>query len=132
MRILQGQVIGLALFVAGVLFATASSAQTGGWWYGDITRVIVETRKDASGATLYGQCAAKLSPRPNTVVPSCSNDFVSFSCSGDHNTKAEGQAKFDQANLAYVTGRKASIYIDGTRTHNQDFCFGQGIWVDNE
>ena len=122
-----------ALCGAALLVLSCNAlAQTAGWWYGDLTRILTDTRQDSQGETTYGQCAVRLDPLPSTVVPGCDNAFVSFSCSGGFNSKSEGAEKYSLAQLAYVSGRKAGIYINGLKKHNQAFCFGESIWVDTQ
>ena len=91
------------------------------WLYGTVTRTLVDTNS-------WGECMAKIVPGPHTVQPACGVEWVTFSCSGDFNTKARGHSKLESAQLAMVTGKPIAIWVDETKKHN-GYCFGRRVDV---
>lgn len=91
------------------------------------THIGVAGTAEVSGATvtrlvtdssLYGGCIAYLVPGPESTSLSCSANWVTFSCTGDFNTKAQGNTKFAAAQLAYVTGNNFRVFLDDSKKHN--------------
>lgn len=71
----------------------------------------------------YGTCMAYVSPGPQTQPGlTCNGNYVTFSCSGDFNSKAAGQQKFSAAQLALVTGNPVIIQVVDTQKHN-GYCY---------
>jgi len=66
---------------------------------------------------------------PSTVLADCP-DWVTFSCSGDFNSKSQGNLKFQNAQLAMVTGKNVVLRIDNSKKHN-GYCFAHRIDVIN-
>lgn len=78
--------------------------------------------------TSYGACMLKISPGPQALLPGCQKDWVTFSCSGDFNSKSIGNLKFQSAQLALVTDKKLTLTIDNSRKHN-GYCFARRVDV---
>lgn len=76
----------------------------------------------------FGYCMAKVTPAPASVSSDCKTDWVTFSCSGDYNAKSVGKTKFEQAQLAYIAGKRLDMKLDTTQLHN-DFCFATRVDV---
>ena len=74
----------------------------------------------------FGVCMAKVTPSPSDKGLDCKPGWVSFSCSGDFNSKEIGQQKFSAAQLALVTGDRVVIYVEDTRKHN-GYCYASRI-----
>ena len=74
----------------------------------------------------FGVCMAIVSPSPSTKGLNCKPDWVTFSCSGDFNSKEIGQQKLSAAQLALVTGDPVSIVVVDTRKHN-GYCYAKRI-----
>ncbi|MEP6358191.1 MAG: hypothetical protein ABJ084_03910 [Halioglobus sp.] len=69
---------------------------------------------------------AVVSPNPQAKGLDCKANWVSFSCSGDFNSKEIGYQKLEAAQLAMMTGTMVSIRIDDSKKHN-GYCFAQRI-----
>ena len=72
----------------------------------------------------FGGCMVALSEAPSDHGLNCPADkqWVTFSCSGTHASKASAMRMLDSAQLAFVTGRPVRVWVDDSRTHN-GFCF---------
>lgn len=72
----------------------------------------------------FGGCMVALSETPSDHGLNCPVDknWVTFSCSGAHASKASAMRMLDAAQLAFVTGRSVRVWVDDSRTHN-GFCF---------
>ena len=111
----------VALLAMTLGLSDASSAATC-WVAGNVTRVLTMNDK-------FGTCMALLSSR-NTNL-SCSA-WVTFDCEGslEGNTRAVGNAKFNAAQLALVTGNRVRVQIDdGQKINGQ--CFAPRMDVYN-
>ena len=110
---------------AAVLIATLAYSGFGSaaayFFKGQVTELIYQPG-------VFGTCMAKLNPGPQSTPANCAADFVTFSCSGDFNSKQEGAVKYSAAQLAFVTGQELKVRLDDTRKHN-GFCFA--VRVDN-
>jgi len=73
----------------------------------------------------FGGCMALLSMPIGT---GCATNWVSFSCSGVFTDKDRAYRMLDQAQMAYVTGKKVTVYADNTKLHNT-YCFAQRVTV---
>lgn len=69
-------------------------------------------------------------PSPSTILPECGGSWVSFSCSGDFNSKSEGNLKFQNSQLALVTGKQVTLLIDDSKKHN-GYCWARRIDIIN-
>lgn len=72
----------------------------------------------------FGGCMVALSETPSDHGLNCPVDknWVTFSCSGTHASKASAMRMLDSAQLAFATGRPVRVWVDDSRTHN-GFCF---------
>ena len=71
----------------------------------------------------YGGCMAQLSESVAEATGlDCPGRWVAFSCSGEHASKAEARRLFDSAQLAFVAGRRAVVWVDDGRKHG-GYCF---------
>jgi hypothetical protein len=103
-----------------LLLAFAGSALAANRYYeATVTRTAVHESN-------FGVCMAKVSPSPSDEGLNCKPDWVSFSCSGDFNSKEIGQQKLSAAQLALMTGDLVKINVDDTRKHN-GYCYAQRI-----
>lgn len=89
------------------------------WLDGIVNRTLVQDNA-------FGLCMALITPGPETVLPSCQGGWVTFSCSGDFNSKSAGNLKFQSAQIALLTGKNVAAIIDDTKKHN-GYCFAQRI-----
>ena len=78
---------------------------------------------------LYGDCMAEVNPGPETALPNCASYWVTFSCSGDFNSKSEGELKFQSAQLAMLSGKPVKVTLDDSKKHN-GYCFVRRIDVE--
>lgn len=76
----------------------------------------------------FGGCAARITGSVAANGLACSGPWVSFSCTGDFNSKSDGANKFAQAQLAFVTDKQVRIRLDDTKRHN-GYCFARNILV---
>jgi len=76
----------------------------------------------------WGGCAVRLSVSPSEEGLNCSDNWVSFSCTGDHASKSNAARMFDSAQMAFALGREVRVWVDDTKTHN-GFCFVNRIDV---
>ena len=106
-----------------LLIAISASGQTQSaqaWLTTKITRNLV-------GSVNYGGCMIRVDTLPSTVLADCP-DWVTFSCSGDFNSKAEGNLKLQSAQLGLLTGYQIYLQIDDTKKHN-GYCYARRIDV---
>ena len=89
-----------------------------------VTGFVAHSGVERDGSKVSGSCAIRVTPSPKTVIGTCGNNWITFSCSGDHNSKSEGNGKYTLAQLAYVKGATMRIGITDQQTHS-GFCFGQ-------
>jgi len=75
---------------------------------------------------LYGGCMAKVSPGPETILSSCNSGYVSFSCDGTFNSRAEGEKMLAGAQLAYVSGKPLLLVVDDSKRHNS-YCVARRV-----
>ena len=77
----------------------------------------------------YGGCMAQLQDSVMEATGlDCSGNWVTFSCSGEHTSKATARRLYDSAQLAFVTGRQAMLTLDDERKHDS-YCFVSRIDV---
>lgn len=83
----------------------------------------------ASGDGRLGGCAARLghSLQEETGL-NCPDNWVTFSCNGTHTSKSDAMRLYDSAQLAFVTGRRAVVWVDDQRKQN-GFCFASRVDV---
>ena len=82
------------------------------------------TRTLSAADDNFGGCMVALSEAPSDHGLNCPVDknWVTFSCSGAHASKASAMRMLDSAQLAFATGRSVRVWVDDSRTHN-GFCF---------
>ena len=111
----------IMLFMAVSISGQAQGAQA--WLTGAVTRNLVDN-------AYFGGCMVAVNPSPRTILPGCEDGWVSFSCSGDFNSKSEGNLKFQNAQLAMVTGKQVALLVDDSKKHN-GYCWARRIDVIN-
>ena len=90
---------------------------------------ITVVKTSVSDGMRFGGCMAQLSEAPSTVGLTCDNSgndrpWVTFSCSGEHTSKADGLRMFDSAQMAFALGRQVDIWVeDAKKTTPDGFCF---------
>lgn len=96
------------------------------------TTVSIEARvtRTLAAAEAFGGCMAALDVSPSDSGLNCpvGGRWVTFSCTGEHASKADALRMFDSAQLAFVTGRRVRVWVDDTRKHN-GHCFASRIDV---
>ena len=113
---LFGAVIALSLAVAPMAQGAQANIQA------KVSRTLVAEEQ------LWGGCMARLSVDPQTVLPACANDWVTFSCSGEHVSKDIAYRMLDIAQLAQVTSKSVFVIVTDDKTHN-GYCFVRRIDV---
>lgn len=100
--------------ITGIFTASAVNAATG--WVQNTKVTKVSTHHE-----LFGSCMAYLTKKNSSL--DCSQ-WVTFDCAGDldGNTKADGNRKFNSAQLALVTGNKVKAQVTDSKKINGQ-CF---------
>lgn len=102
---------------------------------GTLTTTVVRTL--VSNESIYGGCMASLAAAINTanvsagqsaVIVNCPTTYVSFSCTGVHNSKDLAFYMLDQAQLALSLSKTVSVTVDDTKKHN-GYCVATRIDV---
>lgn len=106
----------ICLAIAGVPCQTLA---TQAFWSATIYEVMVDSAN-------FGHCMAATEPGPETVLPNCSSKWVTFSCSGDFNSKNAGNLKLQAAQLALITGNRVAILATDAKKHN-GYCFSPRV-----
>lgn len=117
----------LAFTLTSLLLAYPASAATQ-WYTATVDRVLVDGRPTGVDSLVYGGCAAKVTPDASTILAGCGSSYVSFSCSGDFNSKSTGTNKFNLAQLAFITGQRVELNINDTKLHNGQ-CYVEALNV---
>ena len=105
----------LCAALLGLPFAAAHAAEA------RMSAGVVRTLASEDGS--YGGCMAQLSESiAEATGLDCPGRWVSFSCSGEHASKAEAMRLYDAAQLAFVSGRRAMLRVDDARKHG-GYCF---------
>ena len=91
-----------------------------------ITAEVTKTMVQPDGT--YGACMAALSVDPASVLPSCSPNWVTFSCTGDFGDVLGAWRQFDQAQLALAGDHLVFVLVDDSRKHN-GYCYAPRIDV---
>jgi hypothetical protein len=92
------------------------------WITAKVTRTLVQP--DGT----YGGCMAALSVSPASVLPSCQDSWVSFSCTGDFGDVVGAWRQFDQSQLALAGDHGVLVAVDDSRKHN-GYCYAFRIDV---
>ena len=74
----------------------------------------------------FGECMIKVQPSFSATAPSCGADWVTFSCSGDFNSKSTGRNKYDAAVAAKILGQRLYIEVETTKQHN-GYCYATRV-----
>lgn len=93
---------------------------------------VTVVKTSVSDGMRFGGCMAELSAAPSTVGLTCDErdrPWVTFSCSGEHTSKADGLRMFDSAQMAFALGRQVDIWVDDARKTRDGFCFATRIDV---
>lgn len=59
----------------------------------------------------------------------CPDRWVTFSCSGEHADRSGSSRMFDSAQMAFVTGWEAQLWVDDARKNEKGHCFASRIDV---
>ena len=117
------------LGAAGLLCAALAVPAPGGAQAAEARMSAGVVRTLASEDGRYGGCMAQLSESVAEATGlDCPGRWVAFSCSGEHASKAEARRLFDSAQLAFVAGRRAVVWVDDGRRHG-GYCFAPRIDV---
>ena len=111
----------LAILGCFLSMAAGSVVAAEAYHFGTVRSLLVQEGR-------FGDCMALISPSPDSSLATCKTDWVTFSCSGDFNSRSGGQNKFNQAQLAMVTGNRVLVVIEDTKLHN-GYCWANRIDV---
>ncbi len=117
-------------FKQAALAVTVLLASTGSVWADSAAFRPLIVKVTVSDPDTFGGCMAKTSIDPQTTLPTCKANWVTFSCNGQFNPKDVGHLKLDQAQLAMVLNKQTRIEITDTKKHN-GYCFATRIDVFN-
>lgn len=81
-----------------------------------------------TGDSRWGGCMAALSVDPGTALPSCTEWWVTFSCSGHFTDPVRAYRSLDIAELALATGKRVEVWFQDDKTHN-GYCYANRIDV---
>ena len=113
------KLIGVAL--VSLLFIETSMASTS-YMNAKVTQTLIDEQN-------FGLCMARLNPGPESTGLNCpAFPYITFSCSGDYSSKSIADQKFQQAQLALVTGLTVKILVDDSQKHN-GYCYAKRIDV---
>ena len=114
----------LMLMVTLTVLVSGGASGATGVLTGNVVQVLTDDDN-------FGQCMARVSPSPATVLGACGAEWLTFDCSTDFGgSKTEASRKLDAANLALVTGNTIRFYITDSLTHN-GFCFAERVDIFN-
>ena len=84
----------------------------------------------ASDEEKFGGCMVLLDVSPLEQGLNCNpgNNWVTFSCSGEHVSKSSALRMFDSAQMAFVMDRTVRVTVDDSRKHN-GWCLVERIDV---
>lgn len=93
-----------------------------------ITATLISGEVDSEGNTNFGGCMARLSKRNinSETGLSCSNDWVTFSCSGDFLSVASASRLLNSAQMADALDLNVNLRIDDSKKHN-GFCLAKRL-----
>ncbi len=107
-----------ALLAASVGVVSTVQAATG-----VIQTQVLQTLVDSEH---FGGCMAFLAAPPVGTGLNCAGQWVTFSCTGDFNSKDIAYKKFETAQLAYALGHRIIVTVDDTKKHN-GYCFARRV-----
>lgn len=114
-KILRIVVLLMAVIVPGYALRAAPA-----WiWGASVQQTMLDSQ-------YYGLCMARITPGPESVHPTCSSGWVTFSCTGDFNSKNDGNLKYQTTQLSILSGKKLHILVDDTKRHN-GYCFAPRV-----
>ncbi len=113
-----------------VLAGTVLLVSSGGAWAATANISSSVMRIMVTSPETFGGCMVRLVENPSVKLPTCSENWVTFSCDGTFNSKDIGYRKLDQAQMALALNKKVFIVIDDTKKHN-GHCFVRRIDVVN-
>ena len=74
----------------------------------------------------FGGCMALLSVDPQSVLPVCAKNWVTFSCTGTFTDPVRAYHMLDLAELALVFDKKVGLQVIDSSTHN-GYCMVNSI-----
>lgn len=109
--------------LSAVVVVGGGISQTAEAGYGQVVAQVNRTMVDRAH---FGGCMAQLSVDLESVLPDCTGEWVSFSCTGDFGDEARNQWMFDQAQLALAAGKQVEVYFSSYEKHN-GYCVAYRI-----
>ena len=106
-RLSQGRLVKAAVVTLAVVLPLALPAQA---TTSRVTATITRTLAEANDQ--FGGCAALLSVAPSSAGLNCANSWVTFDCAGKHIAKSSAMRMLDSAQLAFMTGRRVTVWVD--------------------
>ena len=98
----------IALLVLSFLASASYSATE--WATGKVTSIYLDPNN-------YGMCIVKLDAFTSSTI-GCPTSWISFSCSGDFNSKYTANKFMELAQISYVSSTNMSLKIDSNKKHN--------------
>lgn len=92
------------------------------------TANVTEVLRRSDGA--LGGCMAMVDALPAGTNCGVAPRYISFSCTGLYTSKAEGSAMYEQAQLAFVAGKKLKFFVTDAQKHDT-YCFAYDARVVN-
>ncbi len=97
----------------------------GAFWQADINKIVTDTNT--------GLCAVWVIPGPqDNGLVNCDTRWINFDCSGDFQSKSQGITSFNLAQLAFVTSRPISVYVNDTNridVGTTQYCYAEQVQV---
>ena len=110
--------------IAGLVISAQATSQAVNVEYATVKRIMIDD-------TRFGGCAAVINPGPQTVAPTCADNWVTFDCQANFaeagSTKAGARDKLQAAQLALVTGKQVIVRINPDLTANGLTCYATTI-----
>ena len=76
----------------------------------------------------FGNCMVELYVSPTTVLSSCADGWVSFSCSGTFAAKSDAKSMMEMAQLAFLLDKEVNIGVDDSKLHN-GYCLSSYLAI---
>lgn len=114
-----------AAILGSLLISMTASADVGFIKLATVTGTLVDTE-------VAGICGAYISPGPETELPACKGQFVTFDCNAElsGSSRSVNMMKFDQAVAANALGRAVRLYFTDDKTID-GYCFVEQITLRN-
>ena len=96
------------------------------WQSFTVEGVMIDSRLNDDGSIRSGGCIVRVSPNPADVLAGCGNYWLTMSCSGVHNSKSEGNAKYSTGQLAYVANKPLVALLNNQKLHN-GLCYAEAV-----